>query len=224
MTIDEVIKNRKTQKVMAPKSWKPHLKTEESGKLIDELLDLAAYAPYHFACDQYHSTKGEMNSCLPYRFYVLDCKNCRKVSDFIEKQNVPAGKVKNMLDAADVLFMVTWLPDLPKSGIPHQETGHEPNSFEGTMKNMEHIAATSAAIQNVLLGATARNIPSYWSSGGQLRNETLRTFLNIPLDEILMGAVFLFPPDIAERDAFIKPGHLREKGKETRLWAKRVSL
>jgi len=89
---------------------------------------------------------------------------------------------------------------------------------------MEHIAATSAAIQNVLIGATARNIPNYWSSGGIIRTEKIASFLKIPIDQILLGALFLFPEDSSTKDATIKTGALRNKGKEKNTWSKSLSI
>ena len=85
--------------------------------------------------------------------------------------------------------------------------------FLGTLRNMEHIAAASAAIQNVLLGATARALPNYWSSGGMLRHKELRNFLKIPLNELMIGCLFVFPKDSDTRGADIKPGKLRDQGR-----------
>ena len=67
--------------------------------------------------------------------------------------------------------------------------------FTGNLRNMEHIAAASTAIQNILLGATAAGHPSYWSSGGTLRQREARTLLGIPMDEIFLGCLFVFPED-----------------------------
>jgi len=72
---------------------------------------------------------------------------------------------------------------------------------------MEHIAAGSAAIQNVLLGATSRGKRNYWSTGGALlRSSGLRKKLNIPMDEILLGAIFIYPQELPAADVVIKEG------------------
>lgn len=215
MEVDNIIKNRKTQKVLANKPWVINEDKEELHKTINELLDLASYAPFHKKCDEIHSTKAELNSCLPWRFYVLDSSNCRGLLDYIESEDIKAGKISNMLAAADALLICTWLPDSVNEANDGGET-----SFEGNIKSMEHIAAASAAIQNVLIGATARDIPSYWSSGGQLRMPKLRDHLKISLKEILLGAIFLFPENLDKPDTIVKLGQLREQGKEKESWVK----
>ena len=43
----DVIKQRKTTKVLADAPWKPSLNASEQEELIGDLLELAACAPYH---------------------------------------------------------------------------------------------------------------------------------------------------------------------------------
>lgn len=216
MIVDSIIKNRKTQKVIAKEEWSVPFKNKELKGLVDELLELAASAPYHYRCHQIYMNNDELNSCLPYRFYIADASKCRLISQHIKKEGINAGKITNLLYAADLLFIVTWLPETLESNTSKTEI----NFFEGNIKNMEHIAAASSAIQNVLLGATSRNIPSYWSSGGQLRNKPLKSYLTIPENEIIMGTVFLFPKDVEQKDVKIIPGRLRNEGKEKNTWSK----
>ena len=153
---------------------------------------------------------------------MLEAKACRKALAFIQEQGIKAGKIADMLGAADTLFLATWLPEPGEEANADLE--EEPLPFEGNIKNMEHIAACSAAIQNVLIGATARDIPNYWSSGGQLRNAALRHYLGVPMQEVMMGAVFLFPKDSGERAGNMKPGALREQGKEIETWSRKVAF
>jgi nitroreductase len=68
------------------------------------------------------------------------------------------SKIPKLLAVAGAAILVTWLPDPPTSG----------EVLELTDNNMEHVAATAAAVQNVLLAAEARGMFSYWSSGGIL--------------------------------------------------------
>lgn len=229
MQADQAIKNRKTQKILADKALESATPSEQLQEIINALLELAAHAPYHKRCDEkYTKATQKLNSCIPWRFYVLDTKNCRTLLTYITEQGLKTGKIVNMLAAADVLFLVTWLPDPSEIGdtvdnTPLSKT-QEPVPFEGTVKNMEHIAAASAAIQNVLIGATARDIPNYWSSGGQLRNLELRNYLKIPIDEILLGAIFLFPKGIDDKMVTIKTGAMRNQGKEKTTWSTRIDL
>lgn len=217
--MDHIIRSRATQKVLAPQPWAPTLSPEEQRALADELLALAAAAPYHYAsAERYRSS---LSSALPFRFRILSTERCRETADYIAEQEVPAGKVQNMLWAADLLMLVTWLPDVFGTQAT-EEAMREPIPFTGNLRNMEHIAATSAAIQNVLLGATQRGIPNYWSSGGMLRFDPVRSYLGLPQGEILLGALFLFPKDSADRDAVIAPGKMRDEGKDPASWSEWV--
>jgi len=212
---DEAIKSRITQKILAEDTWDISLDETSQQELIHDLLDLAATAPYHYACHESHNTE-KLSSALPYRFYVLDTKNIRSLAHYIKEEKLSAGKILNMLDAADILFLVTWLPEPSKN--------EEAILFEGNIKNMEHIAAASAAIQNVLIGASARNIPNYWSSGGVLKQASLKSFLNISTKEILLGVIFLFPKDSHHRKGKIVEGKLRNTGKEKSTWSKSIEI
>ncbi|MCD6012050.1 MAG: nitroreductase [Flavipsychrobacter sp.] len=56
---------------------------------------------------------------------------------------------------------------------------------------LEEVAAASAAVQNVLLGATALGISSFWSTGGMTHKHALKEYLKLGADDIVMGLVFL---------------------------------
>ena len=56
---------------------------------------------------------------------------------------------------------------------------------------VEEVAAASAAIQNILLGATALGIASFWSTGGMTHSHGLKDFLQLGADDIVMGLLFL---------------------------------
>ncbi len=219
MNTDQAIKNRKTEKILATKALNIPDNNTNLHNTITQLLDLAAHAPFHHVCNNVHSEK-ELNSALPWRSYVLDTTNCRKLLEYINVNNIKAGKINNMLAVANALIITTWLPE-PMDNKVQNDTSI---IYTGNLKNMEHIAAASSAIQNILLGATSRNIPNYWSSGGVLRNDTLFNFLKIPLNEILLGALFLFPEDSQKLNVTIKHGALRNKGKELPTWSKFIEL
>lgn len=217
--IDQVIKVRKTQKVLSNEAL-PIKDSNKSKETIDKLLELASYSPYHLKSSEAHRTK-ELNSCVPWRCYTLDSENCRLLLDVINEYEIKTGKIANLLAATDTLIITTWLPDLSDIKTDNES---EPFPFEGNLRNMEHIAAASTAIQNILLGATSREIPNYWSSGGKLRDKILRDYLNIPLTEILLGAIFLFPKKLNELNVTVKDGALRNEGKDINTWSKEINL
>lgn len=55
----------------------------------------------------------------------------------------------------------------------------------------EEIAAASAAIQNLLLGATALNIASFWSTGGMTLRPEMKDFLQLREEDQVMGLLYL---------------------------------
>jgi len=212
----DAIINRKTSKVLAKTPWSPSLTEGEREELVQELLKLAAAAPYHY--ESAAKYRNDLTSGLPFRCYVADAARCRAAVDYAAAQEVQAGKISEMLNAAEVLFIVTWLPDTFGEPV----VGREPIPFTGNLRNMEHIAATGAAIQNMLVGATALGYPNYWSSGGALRFDPMRSHFEVPNEEIILGTLFVFPKDAESRADEVVPGKLRDKGKEIATWSKKV--
>jgi len=221
MNTTEAIHSRQTAKVLADSPWAPSLTQDEQERLREHLLNLAAKAPYHYKSAERYKT-GVQTSSLPFRCYTLDGNACNALASQLASIDPPPGKILNMLWAAELLIITTWLPDVFGTQPEHREM--EPLPFVGNLRNMEHIAATSAAIQNMLVGATAEEYPNYWSSGGVLRQEAARKILEIPMEEIILGAVFIFPKDALERASQIMPGKLREEGKALESFSKKVTL
>lgn len=56
---------------------------------------------------------------------------------------------------------------------------------------MEEIAATAAAVQNILLGAEAVGIASFWSTGGMVLQPIMKQFLKLSDEDIVMGLLYL---------------------------------
>jgi nitroreductase len=65
---------------------------------------------------------------------------------------------------------------------------------------VEEMAATSAAIQNMLLGATALGIASFWSTGGMTHSPALIDYLGFDTEDIIMGLIFLGYTDEPGKD------------------------
>jgi nitroreductase len=182
---------RRTVKVMSA--------SEQSGStdraLVERLLASAGWAPFHRACSPEHRD-GDLTGIEPWRFYAVDSECCRQLRKLV-LNNPVAGKVPAMLATAQALILATWLPNVAQgNSTPTVDVTHgsvDSEAFEPTLVNVEHIAAASAAIQTLLLAATAAGIENYWSSGGVLRSSEILSKLNIPAKERVLGAVFLFP-------------------------------
>ena len=131
-----------------------------------------------------------------------------------------ATKIPNMLAAACGLLQVTWLPD--EGTIKGDVTAKDAPVFDGTLRNMEHIAAASAFVQSLLLAADAQGFRTYWSSGGPLRGGEVFSLLGIPDTQLLIGSVFLFPAD--PKDADVRPGALANARGEVGDWSRIVEI
>jgi len=56
---------------------------------------------------------------------------------------------------------------------------------------LEEIAAASCAVQNILLGATALGIASYWGSGGMAYHPAMKQLLNLKEEDLVLGIIYL---------------------------------
>ncbi|MCW3122798.1 MAG: nitroreductase [Flavipsychrobacter sp.] len=77
---------------------------------------------------------------------------------------------------------------------------------------IEEIAAASAAIQNILLGATALGISSFWSTGGMTLHPALKEHLHLGTEDIVLGLIFLGYTDEPAKEG-IRNRPLHEKVK-----------
>lgn len=55
----------------------------------------------------------------------------------------------------------------------------------------EELAAAAAAIQNLLIGATALNIASFWSTGGMTLRPEFKAYLQLQEEDHVMGLLYL---------------------------------
>ncbi|WDF80627.1 nitroreductase [Mucilaginibacter sp. KACC 22773] len=55
----------------------------------------------------------------------------------------------------------------------------------------EEVAAVSSAIQNILLGATALSMASFWSTGGAILKPGFKEFLQLREEDQVMGVLYL---------------------------------
>lgn len=164
--IDETIKRRRT------------VKTEKmNGKIIpddtiSELLALADWAPTHARTE-------------PWRFIVI---TPARVNDFVTRHanlyqqhanpsSFTQEKFNKLLQTGDNVshIIIAWMKRVPTHKIPA----------------VEEVAATAAAIQNLLLGATSRGIASFWSTGGLTHHQAMKDEFKLGDEDIILGFIFL---------------------------------
>jgi len=163
-TISNIIKTRRSVKPAAMNGQK--IPNEQ----VAALLELADWAPTHGYTE-------------PWRFIVYEnpVDFCREHAE-IYKQGVDAesfneltySNLQHQGDKVSHVIIVTMKRgDLPK--IPP----------------FEEIAAVSSAIQNILLGATALNAASFWSTGGAILKPGMKEFLQLREEDNVLGVLYL---------------------------------
>lgn len=214
--VDQIIQTRKSVKALGDVDNVPDIPAGFFAE-VQAAMQVAGWAPFHFTAHESHLERA-MNSPVPWRFYALDQANClRLINALLEHPDMTLTKstgILRMIASYGALVLVTWLPE-PES--------NEQEAARAALKNPEHIAATAAAIQNLLLAATARDMDSYWSSGGVLREQVCFELCGIPPQERLLGAVFLAPEMPADREG-VKPGKLREERGAPEQWMTAVQI
>ena len=175
----------------------------EFDELVLESVDVAGWAPFHY-------DRKKDGIAEPWRFTIFKSKRCREISKhFVEwfSDTKPNNKLPKMLNACGSLVLITWLPeteiDSPKIG----------------QVNEEHLAAASAATQNLLLALESRGLGTYWSSGGQLgAREFFQRFDMAPSGR-LIAAIFVHYPGMFDDSATeVIVGKNREKRSVWQKW------
>lgn len=162
--INKVIRSRRSVKPFMMNGGKI---THEQ---VQSLLELADWAPTHGLTE-------------PWRFVVYSNPSdfCHQHAE-LYKANTPAiefiqGSYDNFYTQGDkvshVIVTIMQRGNLPKIPVS------------------EEVAATAAAIQNILLGATALNIASFWSTGGMILKPAMHSFLNLRNEDQVMGVIYL---------------------------------
>jgi len=163
-TISTIVKNRRSTKPVMMNGKKI------SDNQIYSLLELADWAPTHGFTE-------------PWRFvvYANPAEFCHQHAE-LYKQNIAAENfdkaVYNKLftqgdKASHVIIAVMKRGKLPKIPV------------------VEEVEAVACAVQNILLGATALGIASFWSTGGMASKLPMKNFLSLGEDDHLIAVLYL---------------------------------
>jgi len=212
--VDRTLRARRTAKLLlAPErraqrgvDWTPAHVAE-----LETMIEGAAWAPFHKRASERARAGSELDAVMPWRFTVVQGQSCDELLDWLRERaeshpdsmwsRAWRSKIKDMLGACGALVQASWLPDVAEGE----------SAATLSMGNVEHIAAAAAAVQNLLLAASARGWSSYWSSGGILREPEVFERLGMDAREALLGAIFL-SPGIAEGATEIRGGLRDERG------------
>ncbi|HUQ65538.1 MAG TPA: nitroreductase [Flavitalea sp.] len=164
--IRNIIRSRRTVK---PEKMNGRVIPEN---ILVELLEMADWAPTHARTE-------------PWRFIVIAHN---RVKDFVARHaelykyhTDPASftpeKLKKITDLGENVshIIIAWMKRIPTHKIPV----------------VEEIAAASAAIQNLLLTATANGIAAFWSTSGLTHHQALKDEYGLGEEDIVLGIIYL---------------------------------
>ncbi|RAI99824.1 nitroreductase [Chitinophaga skermanii] len=174
--VKEIITTRRTTK---PEKMNGQKIANEQ---VEQLFELANWAPTHAFTEPWYFV---VYSNEKVQEFCADHANLYKANATAESF-VPGtyDKLLHMGDqASHVILMVAKRGANPK--IPF----------------LEEIAATSCAIQNILLGATAMGIASYWGTGGMILKPAMKEYLQLAEEDQVLGVLYLGYSD--EPSAFV---------------------
>ncbi len=163
--LSEVIKNRRS--IKPPKMNGKQIPDEQ----IWELLRLADWAPTHKITE-------------PWRFLVYSgdkakafaLEHAELYKNSISPENFKQDKYEKILGNG--------------KNVSHIVVTYLKRSFNVDIPEIEEIAAVAAAIENILLGATAIGIAGFWSTGGMTHKNEMKKFLKIADEDIVMGILY----------------------------------
>lgn len=164
--ISEVIRKRRTVK---PSKMNGNIIPDEQ---VRQLLELADWAPTHKHTE-------------PWRFIVYPGEKARKfVSDHAElyRKNTPEEKFKN--EKYEKILA-------NGNNLSHLAVCVMKRDAEKRVPEIEEISAAAAAIENILLAATSLGIASFWSTGGMTHTDAMKEYLELNMDDIVMGLIYL---------------------------------
>lgn len=166
--------NSLQQIIMNRRSIKPSLmngkKIEQAS--VQQLLELADWAPTHGRTE-------------PWRFIVYTGESlkafCQQHADLYQAHTdadkFTTAKYKSIIENGEKIshLVLVYMKRQPTQKIPL----------------IEEIAAVSAAVEHILLGAQALGIVTLWSTGGMTHHESMKNMLGLAADDLVMGLLYL---------------------------------
>ncbi|MBS1730605.1 MAG: nitroreductase [Bacteroidetes bacterium] len=139
---------------------------------IEELLFLADLAPTHGHTE-------------PWRFIIYADQAlkdfCTAFSSLYQKYQSP-----EKFNEEKFIKMQNWHQHVSHLLVTYMHKGTNPKIPE-----QEEYAAVSAAIEHILLAATAKGMASFWSTSFPIYHDSLKQYLQLTENDILMGFISL---------------------------------
>lgn len=165
-TLRAVIRSRRSVKAAAMNGQQI---TEDD---LQQVLELAHWAPTHGRTEPWH-------------FFVYEGTALRQFGQTHAQlywDNTPEEK----RNEASRDKLITATEKASHLLVAVMKRGNNPK-----IPAVEEIAASCAAIQNILLGATALGIASFWNSGGMTHHPALKEHLGLADEDVVLGLIYL---------------------------------
>lgn len=140
-------------------------------EIIEEILEAANWAPTHKRTEPWRFIVYEYEKTKDFgQLHADTYKENTPEEDFLENKY---NKILNRASKASHLI-VAYVKRTEGTSIPIEE----------------EIAATAAAVQNMLLLATAHQISVHWGTGGMCYHPAMKEALSLEEDDFILGWLF----------------------------------
>ena len=213
--VETIIRSRKTEKVVCDiESYRPVPAdiAAHNREIVLRAIKTAGWAPLHYQ-------RIEGGIAEPWRAHVLWQDEAKKAAFFLRNELKTTTNELRLTAACNALVIVTWLPEFYNPVA--QRTSELPRMLQ-ISHDEDHLAATGAMVQNLLLILTAHGMRNCWSSGGKFRGQEMFNYLGIPSNERLIATVFIEYPEMRDESKECQAGSLRNSRCEN--WIREVSI
>ncbi|MCB0480317.1 MAG: nitroreductase [Flavobacteriales bacterium] len=146
-------------------------------EIISKLLNAAKWAPTHKLTQPWNFTVFMDKGTSTFgQWHAEAYKNAVSESDFNQKMYT---KIRDRAERSAAVIVVAMKRD-DALRVPE----------------IEEIASTAAAIQNMALLATAYGLGFYWGTGGMAYSPEMKTYLGLGENDKVMGMLFIGYPEI----------------------------
>lgn len=186
MNILDIIKERRS---IDPDLFSGEIVSEE---IIKNMLESANWAPTHGFTEPWRFVVYNRNKVQDFgNFHAELFKKLTTPEHFLEKKY---EKIKyRAKNCSNVIICINKRGD--KSNIPE----------------IEELAATSAAIENMLLVATANNVATFWSTGGMCYHDEFKKYFGFSDSDKVLGIIYVG-----------KYNNVQHEGKRNTNWDEKV--
>ncbi len=167
--LSEIISLIKDRRTVYPESFSTRKIQKEQ---IETILNAAIWAPTH-------------GNTQPWRFTVFTEKALENLADFLGKTYLEVVPTEKQDDKklAKLLTRPKMATAIIAVSLKRDETGR--------ISELEETEAVAAAIQNMLLTATAYGIGSFWATPALIYKPAMNTYLGLEENDKCLGLIYL---------------------------------